>query len=33
MNDWVIHLSDIDSGKGFDWGKTFSDYAKVIDIY
>lgn len=24
---------DIDNGKGFDWGKTSSDYAKYRDIY
>lgn len=23
----------IDGGKGFDWGKTSSDYAKYRDIY
>lgn len=28
-----IRIQDIDSGKGFDWGKTSEDYAKYRDIY
>lgn len=29
----MISKSDIDGGKGFDWGKTSADYAKYRDIY
>ena len=29
----VIKNENIDSGKGFDWGKTSEDYAKYRDIY
>lgn len=29
----VINNKNIDSGKGFDWGKTSEDYAKYRDIY
>lgn len=29
----VINNENIDSGKGFDWGKTSEDYAKYRDIY
>ncbi len=28
-----IFSKDIDGGKGFDWGRTSSDYAKYRDIY
>ncbi|MBD5445456.1 MAG: class I SAM-dependent methyltransferase [Lachnospiraceae bacterium] len=29
----IINNENIDSGKGFDWGKTSEDYAKYRDIY
>lgn len=29
----MINNDKIDNGKGFDWGKTSSDYAKYRDIY
>lgn len=29
----MINKNDIDNGKGFDWGKTSSDYGKFRDIY
>ena len=29
----MISKKDIDSGKGFDWGRTSADYAKYRDIY
>lgn len=29
----MIHNNKIDGGRGFDWGKTSSDYAKYRDIY
>ena len=29
----MINNKNIDSEKGFDWGKTSSDYAKYRDIY
>ena len=29
----AIVRSDIDNGKGFDWGRTSEDYAKFRDIY
>ena len=28
-----IVKNDIDSGAGFDWGRTSEDYAKFRDIY
>jgi SAM-dependent methyltransferase len=28
-----IKISEIDSGQGFDWGRTSEDYAKFRDIY
>jgi len=33
LNTNMIHLNDIDSGKGFDWGKTSKDYSRYRDIY
>jgi len=33
LNNKTIHLKEIDSGKGFDWGNTSKDYAKYRDIY
>ena len=29
----MIKKNNIDHGKGFDWGRASSDYAKYRDIY
>ena len=29
----MIQNTKIDNGRGFDWGRTSSDYAKYRDIY
>ena len=29
----MIQKKEIDSGTGFDWGRTSRDYAKYRDIY
>ena len=33
LSDKIIHMDDIDAGKGFDWGKTSKDYAQFRDVY